>query len=757
MVLYFKWGGRHMNKLKKIYLNNLIVQFLLSYTIVLILPLIILVCGFKAAFNVTEQDISESNITMINHSKSLLDIQCKAMESKALQISQNGRICDLTEKKKIDSSFMEEASSAIDEYYNLMRYQGVNIVEDSYVYMNNSDYVIYQNALYKSDDFQNSIKNRNNLSLKDLKAICTNDKDGVPYYINIKGNLQYIKPFTTEVNGDVVGVIVFNINESELKKVLNFHEKSNERSVFIYNNDKKLIWLEDFGKYREKINDIDLPEEGLINDKGLFVITSKSNVTDWSFIVVIPEKVAMAKLNKLTILVIALVFFALALGIGLALYMSIIKGKPINEMFNIYIEDNNIPRNFKNLGGIVSKIVQNNQALLEEIELDKPMLKHEFLTKLVKGDFVNDKELNILAQKVGIEINCSKFRVVSFRLFLNNDLYDVDSQTLEEVQVLFHLIQKHIMERAKETVWFYERDYLTTLAIFHINEDDQADNIKMLVEEVHKLMLKEYSVDSAWGISCICKNILDIWRACEEAKVANLNYEKQRVTKYSKELDDKDEMYYPELFQEKIINSMRAGDISNIDSLIDILYKENFNTRNIGEDVMLELHNRIMLTISSNFVLSDVVEDEINKINEIIKEHNINKDTYFKQLKSICHYLCKEMQKKKTCTQNKLIQKIVSYINEEYINSNLGLALIASKFNISEGYVSTIFKGNMGVNFADYVETVRIDSACNLLENSNDTINTISEKVGYNSVQSFRRAFKKVKGISPKELRNMNK
>lgn len=746
-----------MNKLKNIYLNNLIVQFLLSYTIVLILPLIILLCGFKAAFDVTKQDISDSNITMINHSKSLLDIQCKAMESKALQISQDGRICDLAEKEKVDSSFMEDASSAIDEYYNLMRYQGVNIVEDSFVYMNNSNYVIYQNALYKSDDFENSIKNRNNLSLNDLKEICTSNKVHVPYYTNINGNLQYIKPFATEINGDIVGAIVFNINESELKKVLNFQNKSNERSVFIYNNNKELIWSEDFGQYKEKIDTLDLPKEGLINDRGLYIITSKSNVTDWGFIVAIPEKIAMDKLNKLTILVGVIIFLALALGIGLALYMSIIKGKPINEMFNIYLEDNSIPRSFKNLGGIVSKIVQNNRELLEEIELDKPMLKHEFLTKLVKGDFVNDKELNILAKKVGIEINCTKFRVVSFRLFLNNDLYDVDSQTLSEVQVLFHVIQKHIMERAKDTVWFYERDYLTTLAIFHINEDDQGDNIKMLVEEVHQSMLREYSVDSAWGISCICKNILDIWRACEEARVANLNYENQRVTKYSKELDEKDEIYYPELFQEKIINSLRAGDMTNIESLIDILENENFNRRNISVDMMLELNNRIMLTISTNFVLSDMVEDEINKANEIIKEQNIEKDTYFKQLKSICYHLCKEMQKKKTFTQNKLIQKIVSYIDEQYINSNLGLALIASKFNISEGYVSTIFKGNMGVNFADYVEKVRIDSACNLLENSNDTINTISEKVGYNSVQSFRRAFKKVKGISPKELRNMNK
>ena len=84
--------------------------------------------------------------------------------------------------------------------------------------------------------------------------------------------------------------------------------------------------------------------------------------------------------------------------------MSIRKGKPINEMFNIYIEANNMLRNFKNLGGMVSKIVHNNQVLLEEIDLEKPMLKNAFLNKLVKGDFVNEKELNILAEKVGIEI-----------------------------------------------------------------------------------------------------------------------------------------------------------------------------------------------------------------------------------------------------------------------------------------------------------------------------------------------------------------
>ena len=88
-----------IQKVKKIYCNNSIIQFLISYAIVLILPLVILSWGFKSAFYVMEQDISESNITMLNHSKSLLDIQFKAMESKVLQISRDSKISNLVEQK----------------------------------------------------------------------------------------------------------------------------------------------------------------------------------------------------------------------------------------------------------------------------------------------------------------------------------------------------------------------------------------------------------------------------------------------------------------------------------------------------------------------------------------------------------------------------------------------------------------------------------------------------------------------------------
>lgn len=47
---------------------------------------------------------------------------------------------------------------------------------------------------------------------------------------------------------------------------------------------------------------------------------------------------------------------------------------------------------------------------------------------------------------------------------------------------------------------------------------------------------------------------------------------------------------------------------------------------------------------------------------------------------------------------------------------------------------------------------VRIEAACEMLSDKSLTIKAISEKVGYSSDVSFRRAFKRVLGISPSEF-----
>ena len=78
--------------------------------------------------------------------------------------------------------------------------------------------------------------------------------------------------------------------------------------------------------------------------------------------------------------------------------------------------------------------------------------------------------------------------------------------------------------------------------------------------------------------------------------------------------------------------------------------------------------------------------------------------------------------------------------------------MVSAEFGLSEGYLSSIFKKETGTNFAEYLEQLRVKAARVLLEDGTK-VTDVSHMVGYNSIQSFRRAFKRVMGVSPSEYR----
>ena len=58
------------------------------------------------------------------------------------------------------------------------------------------------------------------------------------------------------------------------------------------------------------------------------------------------------------------------------------------------------------------------------------------------------------------------------------------------------------------------------------------------------------------------------------------------------------------------------------------------------------------------------------------------------------------------------------------------------------------FRQIFSVSFSEYLENLRIEKACELLR-SQPLVKDVSARVGYNSDYSFRRAFKRVLGVTP--------
>lgn len=97
--------------------------------------------------------------------------------------------------------------------------------------------------------------------------------------------------------------------------------------------------------------------------------------------------------------------------------------------------------------------------------------------------------------------------------------------------------------------------------------------------------------------------------------------------------------------------------------------------------------------------------------------------------------------------------RIVEFINENYADINLNSTIICDKFKITPAYLSRLFRRRTGSSMVDFVHGVRISHLKELLLSGDETIGSLCPKVGYASLWTMSRAFKKYEGITPSEYR----
>lgn len=101
---------------------------------------------------------------------------------------------------------------------------------------------------------------------------------------------------------------------------------------------------------------------------------------------------------------------------------------------------------------------------------------------------------------------------------------------------------------------------------------------------------------------------------------------------------------------------------------------------------------------------------------------------------------------------NQAIIKVQHYIQQQLANS-LSVLQLSQQCHMSERTLLRQFHRSTGYKPLEYIQRVRIQKACELLENSSQNIDNIAAAVGYNDVNSFRKRFTSVIGITPSEFR----
>lgn len=108
------------------------------------------------------------------------------------------------------------------------------------------------------------------------------------------------------------------------------------------------------------------------------------------------------------------------------------------------------------------------------------------------------------------------------------------------------------------------------------------------------------------------------------------------------------------------------------------------------------------------------------------------------------------LEKKNDSLHVEKIRQALVYVETHY-SKEIKIKELAEVCNISEPYFRKLFVSCMNISPLEYVNTIRIQKACEFLQKEDIPMNALAWKVGFSSVSTFERNFKKIVGDSPKQ------
>lgn len=103
--------------------------------------------------------------------------------------------------------------------------------------------------------------------------------------------------------------------------------------------------------------------------------------------------------------------------------------------------------------------------------------------------------------------------------------------------------------------------------------------------------------------------------------------------------------------------------------------------------------------------------------------------------------------------KSKYVEQAIQFIRDNY-REDINISTVAGNLEISEGYLSRVFKKETDYTFTNYLIYYRIQLAMNLLKDCRVKVYEVADQVGYSDTNYFSAQFKKIVGVSPSEYQD---
>ena len=393
----------------------------------------------------------------------------------------------------------------------------------------------------------------------------------------------------------------------------------------------------------------------------------------------------------------------------------------------------------------------------------------DFFEALVGGS-MDMMEVYKRAEKLGLDIVAEAYNVLIFTMNCDEDFSgqrdEYSSWEAESLELLENFFAGH------SSAMLFRSNIFSYGVLLKGQRETIEENTRACVDEIRKILSRQDGRrewflavgQSVERLSQIQKSYHTASRAFSQRYLYDENilyYDEMETMEHpGGQAETEDNAYLQKVDVNALNPAILQKFLSNgLQEETENFVKDYFYA--IGQEPMesLVFRNYVILNVRFSVISfikglgCDTNEMESADTEEVLAESGKNMESAIAYAKKMISEAI-EIRDQNSGNKNRSILKTaVDFIDSHYMDEEISLNTVANVANVSSNHFSALFSQNMGQTFIEYLTTLRMNKAKELLRCTGMRSSEIAGEIGYKDAHYFSYLFKKTQGMTPSDYR----
>lgn len=393
----------------------------------------------------------------------------------------------------------------------------------------------------------------------------------------------------------------------------------------------------------------------------------------------------------------------------------------------------------------------------------------DFFEALVGGS-MDMMEVYKRAEKLGLDIVAEAYNVLIFTMNCDEDFSgqrdEYSSWEAESLELLENFFAGH------SSAMLFRSNIFSYDVLLKGQRETIEENTRACVDEIRKILSRQDGRrewflavgQSVERLSQIQKSYHTASRAFSQRYLYDENilyYDEMETMEHpGGQAETEDNAYLQKVDVNALNPAILQKFLSNgLQEETENFVKDYFYA--IGQEPMesLVFRNYVILNVRFSVISfikglgCDTNEMESADTEEVLAESGKNMESAIAYAKKMISQAI-EIRDQNSGNKNRSILKTaVDFIDSHYMDEEISLNTVANVANVSSNHFSALFSQNMGQTFIEYLTTLRMNKAKELLRCTGMRSSEIAGEIGYKDAHYFSYLFKKTQGMTPSDYR----